>query len=62
MLLTGLVLRGVFDEGDLVPLPHVAVDAAALVFRSKAANLAAVHVAHDHLKRRFSILASISNV
>ena len=56
MLLTGLVLRRVLDETDLVPLPHVAVDAAALVLRGVVANLAAVDVAHHHLKGSFVIL------
>ena len=49
MLLTGLALRRVLCEGDLVLLPHVAVDVAALVRQGKVAYLAAVDVADDHL-------------
>ena len=49
LLLTGLVLRRVVREGDLVPKPHVAVDGAALVHQGKVANLAPVDVADDHL-------------
>ena len=50
-LLTGLVLRGVVDDVHLVPLPHVTVDGAALVLHGEVANLAAVHIANNSLKR-----------
>ena len=53
VLLTGLVLRRVVRDAHLVPLPHVAVDGVALVRQGEVANLAAVQVAHYHLKSRY---------
>ena len=51
LLLTGLVLRRVVVEGDIVPLPQVAVDGAALVSHGEVADLATVHVADGQLEK-----------